>query len=115
MLKRKIVRKEFRFSEAEAQALKDKAAAAGLSEAALLRLLILGYRPREKPDERFYAFQRELTAIGNNINQLAAKANTLGFVDAPMLEKEAERWAKFQTAIMREFLLPEKREDFKWP
>lgn len=114
-MRKRDVQKKFWFSVEEAQTLKAKAAAVGLSEAALIRMLILGYRPREKPDERFYAFQRELSAIGNNINQLAAKANTLGFVDAPMLEKEAERWAKFQTAIMREFLLPEKREDFKWP
>lgn len=110
----KIVDKHFRFSEDEAQALKDKAAAVGLSETALIRMLILGYCPREKPDERFYAFQRELSAIGNNLNQLAAKANTLGFIDVPMLRSEAERWAKFQTAIMEAFLLPEKEEDLSW-
>lgn len=46
---------------------------------------------------------RELSAIGNNINQLAAKANTLGFVDAPQLKKEAERWHKFQADVERTF------------
>ena len=43
----------------------------------VIRLLLKGYEPREKPDERFYDVMRELSAIGNNINQLAAKANTL--------------------------------------
>ena len=56
---------------------------------------------------------RELSAIGNNINQLSVKANTLGFVDAPMLKREAQRWHKFQADIERVFLRPEKSE-MKW-
>ncbi len=58
-----------------------------MSEAGLIRLLLKGYEPREKPDEKFYDAMRELSAIGNNINQLSVKANTLGFVDAPMLKQ----------------------------
>ena len=56
-----------------------------MTEAALIRLLIRGYEPREKPDERFYDAMRELSAIGNNINQLAIKANALGFVDLSLI------------------------------
>ena len=84
-----------------------------LSEAGLIRLLIKGYEPKEKPDDRFYDVMRELSAIGNNINQLAAKANTLGFIDAPMLKNEAEKWNKFQAEIERHYLRPEKSE-LKW-
>ena len=51
---------------------------------------------------------RELSAIGNNINQLAIKANALGFVDSQMLKNEVLRWHQFQAAIEREFLRPEK-------
>ena len=58
-------------------------------------------------------FLLELSRIGNNINQLAAKANTLGFVDAPQLKKEAERWHKFQADVERTFLRPDK-SDMKW-
>ena len=90
-----------------------KAKKACLTEAALIRLLIRGYEPREKPDERFYDAMRELSAIGNNINQLAVKANALGFVDAPQLKKEAERWHKFQADIERTYLRPDKSE-MKW-
>ena len=113
-MRTKTKRKEIRLSPEEAADLKAKAAAVGLTETALIRLLLKGYRPREKPDERFYAFQRELTAIGNNINQLTAKAHSLGFIDVPMLEAEAKRWAIFQTAIMREFLTPERDDTLKW-
>ena len=56
---------------------------------------------------------RNLSAIGNNINQLAAKAHTLGFIDVPMLKNEAERWHKFQADVERQFLRPEK-SGMKW-
>lgn len=110
---KRTVKKQFWFSKAEAQDLQKKAKKACLSEGALLRLLLKGYRPKEQPDERFYDVMRELSAIGNNIHQLSAKANALNFVDAPMLAKEAQRWHKFQADIEREFLRPEK-SDMKW-
>ena len=101
------------FSRAEAQELQRKAKKACLSEAGLIRLLIKGYEPKEKPDDRFYDVMRELSAIGNNINQLAAKANTLGFIDAPMLKNEAEKWNKFQAEVERHYLRPDK-SGMKW-
>lgn len=97
----------------EAQDLAAKAKKACLSEAGLIRLLIRGYEPKEKPDDRFYDVMRELSSIGNNINQLAAKANTLGFIDAPMLKNEAAKWNKFQSEIERTYLRPNQSE-MKW-
>ena len=110
---RRTIEKHILLNRSEAQDLQKKAKKACLSEGALIRLLLKGYSPREQPDERFYDVMRELSAIGNNINQLAAKANSLGFVDAVQLSKEAERWHKFQADIEREFLRPEK-SDLKW-
>ena len=110
---RRTIEKHILLNRSEAQDLQKKAKKACLSEGALIRLLLKGYSPRELPDERFYDVMRELSAIGNNINQLAAKANSLGFVEAVQLSKEAERWHKFQADIEREFLRPEKSE-LKW-
>lgn len=110
---KRTIKKQFWFSRDEAQDLQKKAKKACLSEAGLVRLLLRGYEPREKPDDRFYDVMRELSAIGNNINQLATKANTLGFIDAPQLKKEAERWHKFQADIERVFLRPDK-SNMKW-
>lgn len=107
-MRKRNIQKIVRFSRDEAQDLQKKAKKACLSEAGLIRLLLRGYEPREKPDERFYDVMRELSSIGNNINQLAVKANTLGFVDAPQLKKEAERWHKFQADIERTYLRPDK-------
>lgn len=112
-MRKRNIQKIVRFSRDEAQDLQKKAKKACLSEAGLIRLLLRGYEPREKPDERFYDVMRELSSIGNNINQLAVKANTLGLVDAPQLKKEAERWHKFQADIERTYLRPDKSE-MKW-
>lgn len=84
-----------------------------LNESALVRLLMKGYEPKEKPGDRFFEATQELSAIGSNINQIAAKANSLGFVDALMIYREAERWHKFQADIEATFLRPDK-SNLKW-
>ena len=112
MRKRKID-KHIWFNREEAQDLQKKAKKACLSEGALIRLLVRGYEPREKPDAMFYDAMRGLSAIGNNINQLAAKANTLNHIEADMLKKEAKRWHRFQADIESRFLRPEK-SNMKW-
>ena len=107
-MRKRNIQKIVRLSRDDAQDLQKKAKKACLSEAGLIRLLLCGYEPREKPDERFYDVMRELSAIGNNINQLAAKANALNFVDAPMLTEEAVKWRQFQMDIRKKYLLPKK-------
>ena len=112
-MRKRNIQKIVRFSRDEAQDLQKKAKKACLSEAGLIRLLLRGYEPREKPDERFYDVMRELSAIGNNINQLAVKAHALGFVDAPMLKTEAMRWHQFQADVEAIFLRPH-QSNLKW-
>lgn len=112
-MSKRTIEKHILMTRAEAQDLQKKAKKACLSEAGLIRLLLKGYEPREKPDADFYEAMKELSAIGNNINQLAVKANALGFVDAPQLKKEAERWYKFQADMERTYLRPDKSE-LKW-
>ena len=54
---------------------------------------------------------RELSAIGNRINQLAVKANALDFVDTPMLREETEKWRQFQIDVRKKYLLPKGKSD----
>ena len=112
-MSRRSIEKHILMTKVEAQDLRKKAKKACLSEAALIRLLVKGYEPREKPDDRFYDVMKELSTIGNNLNQLTAKANTLGFIDAPLLKKEVEKWNKFQCEVERLYLRP-KKSDMKW-
>ncbi len=97
----------FRLNE-EAEYLYNLVEKSGRSKEALLRSMVMGYRLCEKPDPEFYKIMRELSAIGNRINQLAAKANALGFVDAPMLRKEAGKWHSFQIDVRKKYLLPKR-------
>ena len=109
----KRVKRHFWLSPEENAELKRKAKLSGINETSVIRILIRGYEPKEKPDARFYEVMRQLSTIGNNINQLASKANALGFIDAPMLKAEALRWHKFQADIEREFLRPQE-SNLKW-
>ena len=94
----------FRLTEEEAEQLYSLVQKSGCSKEAFLRGMVKGYRLCEKPDPEFYKMMRELSAI----NQLAAKANALNFVDAPMLKEEAQRWHEFQIAVRKKYLLPKK-------
>ena len=72
----KTIKKQFWITPEDDEILKLKCEKACLSEAALMRYLIIGYEPREKPDERFYKSMNDLSAIGRNIN-LAEELNKL--------------------------------------
>ena len=79
-----------------------------MTEAALVRSLVSGYEPKEKPDDRFYDVMRQLSAIGNNMNQIARKANAIGFIDAWEYKHQAELLHQFQLEVRRHFILPGK-------
>ena len=67
----------------------------GLSVSTLVRKLIAGTQLRPRPPDQYAALLRELSAIGNNINQIAYWANTqksiheAEIVDAVVLAKKA--------------------------
>ena len=96
-----------RLSNIEMEMLKQKAKQTCLTQSALIRAFIQGFSPKEKPDNRFYEAMRQLSGIANNINQLAAKAHSIGFIDAQKLDEEVVRWHQFQADIERECLRPE--------
>ena len=104
---RHTIQKHFRFSQEDADNLRIKSQKTCLSESQLVRMLLRGYLPKEKPDDRFYEAMRQLSSIANNINQLAAKAHSRGFIDAQKLDEEVIRWHRFQADIERQFLRPE--------
>lgn len=109
----KRIKRQFWLSPEENAELKRKAKLSRINETSVIRILIRGYEPKEKPDGRFYEAMRQLSAIGNSINQLALKANALGFIDTPMLKAEALRWHRFQADIEAVFLRPG-ASNLKW-
>ena len=102
------IKKQFWLNEEEAKLLSSRAVNAGLTESDLLRFLIRGYEPREKPDERFYEAIKQLRIIGVNINQIAKKANISNYVDEKMYLKDYEKMNQLIDLIKNEFLRPKK-------
>ena len=107
-MRQRSVDKHFFFGKSEAAELERKAKKAGLSEAALVRSLVSGYEPKEKPDDRFFDAMRQLSAIGNSMNQIARKANALGLLDAPYYKQQAEQLQRFRLEVREHFILPDK-------
>ena len=64
-----------RLNTAEYSHLRQQAEVTGLKMEPLLRQLIMGVNLRPRPPDSYAALLRELSAIGNNINQLAHQAN----------------------------------------
>ena len=56
--------------------LMEQCAVTGLNANAYLRKLIMGESLRPRPPDAYAALLRELSAIGNNLNQIARVANT---------------------------------------
>ncbi len=108
-MRKRDIRAQVWLNEAESQRLRDNAKRTGLSQENYLRSLINGYTPKELPPIDFYNMMRELHAIGGNINQLAAKANTTGYVDEAGFNCEAAQLRKAILEIQKAIILPEIR------
>ncbi len=83
----------------------------GLPQETYLRTIISGYMPKELPPMDYHYMIRELHAIGANLNQIAARANTTGHIDRAVFEYEANRLRRAVLDIQAAFTSPEKRED----
>ena len=62
-------------NDSEDRQLLKQCAISGLSTSALLRHSIMGIELRPRPPDTYAALLRELSAIGNNANQIAYWAN----------------------------------------
>ena len=75
-------------------------ATSGLSTSAVLRQILSGTQLRPRPPDQYAALLRELSAIGNNINQIAYWANATRsiqeseIVEAAALAREAWEFVK---------------------
>lgn len=70
-----------RLNDDELEKLNAAVAKTGLSREAYLRKLIAGQQPKALPPPDFRPLMRQLYYIGNNLNQIARKANALNIID----------------------------------
>lgn len=79
-MRRRTIKKQLWLDTNENKLLKQKANKSGLTESEFLRSCIKGYKVKEQPTEEIKTFQREISGIANNINQITHKANAYGYV-----------------------------------
>ena len=78
-------------NDAELKRLDEWSAAAKMSRNNYIRQLIAGFQPVEFPPAEYKQVIDELQHIGINMNQLATKAHSLGFIDEPEYRRNANR------------------------
>lgn len=77
-------------NEPEYQHMKKQCSISGLSISAFVRKSIMGESLRPRPPDQYAALLRELSAIGNNINQIAHWANARQSVSEAEILEAAE-------------------------
>ena len=75
----------------ELKRLDEWSAACKKSRSNYIRDLIDGYQPVEFPPADYVEVLSELKRIGFNMNQIASKAHSLGFVDEPEYRRNVNR------------------------
>ena len=80
-----------RLDDREYNKLKEWSAATNRTMSDYLRELLEDNQPIEFPPIEYQEVLRELRKIGINLNQLASKAHTLGFVDERDYKAESDR------------------------
>lgn len=110
-MRKRSIRKQVWLNEKENTRLCICASKAGLSQENYLRTLINGYIPRALPPIDYHAMMRELHAIGNNLNQIATRANATGHIDRTVFQYEANRLRKAMLDIQAAVTSPERRND----
>lgn len=107
------IKKQFWFTPEEEAEFRRKVALTGLSQSSVIRMLVNGYEPRERPDDRFFQAINSLYEMTSTAQRLLERSYQLGVVDKETVEREIKRWAYFISNIESEFLRPEKGS-LKW-
>lgn len=102
------IKKSFYINYDEQEELKRKSISVGLTESELLRCLIRGFVPKEKPGKEFYDEIKNLRMIGNNLNQLTKYANTTGKLREIEIIKIKDLIERFIFELKEKYLSREK-------
>ena len=79
-MRERTIKQQIWLNQQEKNLLKEKARKVGLTESEFLRSCIKGYKIKEQPTEEIKNFQRDITGISNNINQIARIANSSRYI-----------------------------------
>ena len=94
---------KFYLNDEEYKKLCENAATFGRDKSKYLRLVIQWIAPIEPPSVEVKEFTRELRRLGVSMNQIAAKANSLGYVDELEYRRCADEVMKLCGEIQKEY------------
>ncbi|OCZ49933.1 plasmid mobilization relaxosome protein MobC [Dehalobacter sp. TeCB1] len=109
-MRKRNIRVQVWLNREEREKLQASAKKSGFSRETYLRTLINGFVPKELPPADYHALIKKLHAIGNNLNQIAAKANATGHIDRSVFQDEANRLRKSVLDIRAAVTSPQKLE-----
>ena len=93
-----------RITPQENEDLYNKIQRANITKSEFVRRAIANAEINEKPDKEFYETMKQMIRIGNNLNQLTKKANSLNFIDVDEYKKQSQDWNKFMNEIKKKYL-----------
>ena len=85
-MRKRMIKISVRLNEQEHTHLKRLSEITGLKMEPLIRQLILGRDVKPRPPENLADLLRQISAVGNNINQIAKVANSSKFIRSEDIE-----------------------------
>ena len=86
-MRKRMIKISVRLNEQEHAHLKRLSETTGLKMEPLIRQLILGRDVKPRPPENLAELLRQISAMGNNINQIAKVANSSKFIRSEDIEE----------------------------
>lgn len=96
-----------RLNDGELEKLNSAVRRSGLSREVYLRQLIAGIQPRDLPPPDFRPMMRQLYYCGNNLNQIARKANALNIIDVQKYDEAVCEFRRIVKVLNEAVLEPE--------
>jgi len=109
-MQKRNVEIKLRLDKKEAESLNKRVRKSGLSRESYLRHIINGLVPTDVPPPDYYNMMRTLHGIGNNLNQIAQKANVLNVVDVKRYDENTAALDNAIVEITNAVMLPRKIE-----
>ena len=97
-MRKRAIKISVRLNEQEHEHLKKQARLSGYPMEPFIRALIMDVRLKPHPPDEYRELLREMSAIGNNVNQIAKASNAKGYVSkedvAQITEMQKQLWLK---------------------
>ena len=97
-MRKRAIKISVRLNEQEHEHLKKQARLSGYPMEPFIRALIMGITLKPRPPDEYRELLRELSAIGNKVNQIAKAANAKGYANkedvAQITEMQKQLWLK---------------------